>query len=230
MKDVQNRVELASLEVHSAKPELKHLIGFLAILGRFAEIAISAAALVLSSPVMLIIAIIIRLDSPGAAIFCQTRIGKDLRPFAFYKFRTLYVDAKERFPHLYAYLYTPEEVQTLLFKREDDPRVTPAGKWLRVSTLDELPNFWNVLRGDMHLVGPRPEIPEMVQYYTQEQAIKFAVKPGITGLAQIRGRGRLSFQQTIAYDLEYVRNRSFLLDLKIILTTIKLLFTRDGAF
>ena len=112
----------------------------------------------------------------------------------------------------------------------NDPRVTPQGEWLRKSTLDELPNFWNVLRGDMALVGPRPEIPEMLPYYEGEMQLKFRVRPGITGLAQISGRGRLGFYETVKYDVEYVKNRSFRLDLKILLITIYKIVARDGAF
>jgi lipopolysaccharide/colanic/teichoic acid biosynthesis glycosyltransferase len=108
--------------------------------------------------------------------------------------------------------------------------VTPQGVWMRKSTLDELPNFWNVLTGDMALVGPRPEIPEMLPYYDQEMRLKFTVRPGITGLAQISGRGRLGFYETVQLDNEYVRNHSFLLDAKILVLTLIKIVTRDGAF
>ena len=146
------------------------------------------------------------------------------------KFRTLYADARERFPEMYRYKYSTEEIQTILFKPLDDPRVTPEGRWLRKSTLDELPNFWNVLKGDMGLVGPRPEIPEMLPYYHGEMLTKFTVRPGITGLAQVSGRGRLSFQDTVALDTEYVRRRSVRLDAEILLKTLKVVLLRQGAF
>jgi lipopolysaccharide/colanic/teichoic acid biosynthesis glycosyltransferase len=201
-----------------------------AVLQRLVEILVASVVLVLSSPIQLLVAIIIRLDSPGPALFRQTRVGLDQRPFVFYKMRTLYFDARERWPELYAYRYTPEEVKTLRFKREEDPRITRAGRWLRKSTLDELPNFWNILKGDMAIVGPRPEIPQMLPYYTKEQKLKFTVKPGLTGLAQTNGRGNLSFQETIAWDLEYVRNRSFWLDVRIVLRTALLVTRLAGAF
>ena len=185
-------------------------------------------ALAVCWPVMLIVAAIVKLDTPGPALFRQTRVGLGGRHFTFYKFRTLYADARERFPELYAYRYTPEQIQALQFKRERDPRVTPAGRWLRKSTLDELPNFWNLLKGEIALVGPRPEIPEMVPHYLPWQLAKFSVKPGITGLAQTHGRGKLAFQRTIDYDLKYVQTRSVLLDIRIIFRTIRMLF--DGAF
>jgi lipopolysaccharide/colanic/teichoic acid biosynthesis glycosyltransferase len=114
-------------------------------------------------------------------------MGINRKPFRFVKFRTLYADARQRFPKLYSYQYTAEELEQLKFKVEDDPRVTPQGRWMRRSTLDELPNFWNVLTGDMALVGPRPEIPEMLRYYHGDMLLKFTVRPGITGMAQISG-------------------------------------------
>jgi len=199
-------------------------------LTRTVEILFASCALILTAPVMLTIAIIIRMGSKGRAMFQQTRIGINQKPFRFVKFRTMYADARQRFPQLYAYRYTDEEIEQLKFKIVNDPRVTPQGKWLRTSTLDELPNFWNVLTGEMALVGPRPEIPEMLPYYSGEQLLKFTVRPGVTGLAQISGRGRLSFQDTVALDLEYVRNRSFALDMKIVILTIFKMLTRDGAF
>ncbi len=199
-------------------------------LQRAVEIAVASIALVVTWPVMLLIAAIVRLDSPGPPLFVQLRVGRNGRLFRFWKFRTLYVDARSRFPELYSYTYTEEEIQRLRFKREQDPRVTCVGRWLRKSTLDELPNFWNVLKGNVALVGPRPEIPEMVPNYAPEQLIKFTVRPGITGLAQTNGRGNLAFQQTIAYDIEYVKHKSLWLDVKLIAKTIMLLARFDGAF
>lgn len=154
------------------------------------------------------------------------------RPFVFYKFATMYRDARTRFPDLYAYTYTTAQLKTIRFKVPNDPRVPPWAAWLRKSSLDELPNFLNVLRGEMTLVGPRPDIPEMVRYYTLDQhRLKLSVKPGMTGLAQIRGRGDLSFQETLACDLDYVASRSLLLDLQILwLTFLKLFKGREGAY
>jgi lipopolysaccharide/colanic/teichoic acid biosynthesis glycosyltransferase len=201
-----------------------------ALLRRTVEIAIAVVALALTWPIMLLVALIVKLDSPGPALFRQTRVGLNGRHFTFYKFRTLYADARERFPELYAYQYTPEQVRQLKFKRERDPRITPAGRWLRKSTLDELPNFWNLLKGDIALVGPRPEIPEMLPHYLPEQLAKFSVKPGVTGISQTHGRGNLSFQDTIAYDLLYVRTRSVMLDLRLVFRTLRMLLKLDGAF
>ncbi len=226
---------------------------------RVFEVVVSALVLVVSLPVMLVVAVIVKLDSPGPALFFQRRVAKheltngaDLtkndrfrvvdsppspqksywlpKTFLFVKFRTMYADARERFPELYDYDFSQEEIDHLVFKREEDPRISKAGNWLRRITVDELPNFWNVLKGDMTLVGPRPEIPEMLPNYRPDQMRKFTVKPGITGLAQINGRGRLGFQETIAWDLRYVDERSLALDLKILFLTFWKVLTKHGAF
>jgi lipopolysaccharide/colanic/teichoic acid biosynthesis glycosyltransferase len=198
---------------------------------RFIEITIALLALIISAPIILLVALIIRRGTPGSVIFKQTRVGKGEVPFRFVKFRTLYDDARQRWPDLYAYQYTESELDDgFKFKLWNDPRVTPQGQWLRKSTLDELPNFWNVLTGDMALVGPRPEIPDMLPYYRGEARLKFKVRPGVTGLAQISGRGRLSFRDTVRLDVEYVKNRSLFLDIKILALTLYKMVTRDGAF
>jgi lipopolysaccharide/colanic/teichoic acid biosynthesis glycosyltransferase len=181
-------------------------------------------------PVALLIAWAIRLDSPGPVLFRQRRVGRGGRPFWFYKFRTMHVDARERYPELYRYRYQPQQIATMYFKVIDDPRLTRFGRHLRRTSLDEIPNFINVLRGDMTLVGPRPELPEMVSYYRPEQMPKFSVTPGLTGLAQVSGRGILRFQETIAADLDYVRRRSYWLDLVIVARTVDAVVRRVGAF
>lgn len=229
------------------------------VVRRTLDISVSLLVLTLGLPIMLLMALIIKLDSPGPALFFQIRMTKDRRrhrrgspqaevyvdengkewrrqrymagrPFKFVKFRTMYVDARERFPELYAYNYTDEEIQDIKFKVTEDPRVTRVGRFLRKSSLDELPNFWNVLTGDMTLCGPRPEIPEMSRYYTDEQLKKFDVLSGVTGPAQINGRGDLSFQDTANMDAEYVETRSLKEDLRIIWKTIVAVVKRRGAF
>lgn len=225
------------------------------IISRGAEIVLSLIVLLLSFPIMAAIALIIKIDSPGPVIFRQRRIGKDYRSngramvnnspraardrrnedlggrlFTFYKFRTMYADAEERFPELYRYQYSPDDLENLYFKVPDDPRLTRFGRRLRKTTLDELPNLINVLKGDLSFVGPRPDIPEMIKYYGREHKKKFRVKPGLTGLAQVNGRGLLTFQKTLETDVEYVENKSLRLDLKIILKTIKVTILRIGAY
>jgi len=227
---------------------------------RVVNTAISVVALVLSAPILLVLAAMIRFDSPGPAIFRQKRLGRDRRtrkdrreevirtpidkrngdrrihdlggrPFTFYKFRTMRWDARELYPKLYEYKYSDEETENICFKVKNDPRLTRVGTWLRKTSLDELPNFINVIKGDMNLVGPRPDIPEMVRYYTPfQKKYKLSVKPGITGYAQIRGRGELSFQNTLKQDISYVRERSIRTDLKTLIETLAAVFGRTGAF
>ncbi len=200
------------------------------LLQRIVEIVVALFALVIAMPLLIIVATIIRLDSNGPVLFRQRRVAQGGGPFRFTKFRTLYADARERFPELYAYRYTIDEIDDLCFKLREDPRVTPAGRWLRKTTLDELPNFWNVLTGEMALVGPRPEIPEMLPYYNDEALKKFTVRPGITGLAQSSGRGNLRFLDGIELDLEYVETRSMMFDIKILFRTIFGVVKQEGAF
>ena len=222
---------------------------------RAIDIAIASLGLILSLPIIALVTLIIKIDSPGPAIFKQTRIGKNRRnnvlslsrngviprinrrnedlggkPFTFYKFRTMHVDAKERYPELYRYQYSPEEINTLHFKISDDPRLTRFGRHLRRTTVDELPNLINVINGDMSLIGPRPDIPEMIKYYQPWQRKKFQVKPGVTGLAQINGRGLLRFQETLKLDVEYVEKKGLWTEFKIILKTLWVTLLRIGAF
>jgi lipopolysaccharide/colanic/teichoic acid biosynthesis glycosyltransferase len=150
--------------------------------------------------------------------------------FTLVKLRTMYADARTRFPSYYAYAFTSENFHSQFPTIKDDPRVTRLGKWLRRLSIDEIPNLWSVIIGDMSLVGPRPEASEVLQYYTSDEMVKFTYKPGITGLAQIGGRGLLNWGETIALDLEYVRTRTVALDCKIIFLTILRVVARHGAF
>ena len=223
------------------------------------EILVASIGLTVCLPLMLIVAAVIRCDSPGPVLFFHKRPARsiilrghdlhnraDLRPppggyktdityhvpsyFTLIKFRTMYSDARTRFPQLYAYRYGPGEFHREYPTIRHDPRVTRIGRILRKLSVDELPNLWAVLVGDMRLVGPRPEAPEVLQYYTEQEMYKFACKPGITGLAQINGRGLLNWGETLAWDLEYVHTRSIWLDIKIIFVTLRQILTRHGAF
>ena len=195
---------------------------------RVLDFAVALVAIVLASPLMALTAILIALDSPGPVIFRQPRVAKDGGTFEFCKFRTMWADARERFPELYDYKATKES-QDFFFKLAEDPRLTRVGRWLRRTSLDELPNLFNVLKGDLSLVGPRPEIPDMLGQYRPDQMIKFSVKPGVTGLAQVKGRNILKFQETITADLTYVIRRSFFLDLGILARTCWVVLMRVGA-
>lgn len=198
-------------------------------LKRAIDIVGATIGLVLTSPIMAAAAIAVRLESPGPAIFRQVRVGQHGVPFTLYKFRGMYVDARERFPELYAYKYSPEQLPTLIFHPKDDPRVTRVGRFLRRTSIDELPNLWNVLKGDMSLVGPRPEIPEMLPYYGDAAEMILSIKPGVTSPAKASGRDELTFTETLALDLEYVKNRSLWVDLRILWQTVIAVLRQDGV-
>ena len=226
---------------------------------RCLEIVAALIGLILSLPLILIAAVLICLDSRGSPLFLHKRPGRsikvrgrdladrtDLQPppggfepdgwyyvpsyFRMMKLRTMFQDARARFPEFYAYDFKPSEFHLQMPTLRDDPRVTRVGRILRKLSVDELPNLWSVLVGDMRLVGPRPEAPEVLRYYTPEEMYKFACMPGITGLAQINGRGFLNWGETLAWDMQYVRTRSVELDLKILLVTLKHVIDRRGAF
>ena len=194
------------------------------------EVCVASIALLIALPIMAIIAIVIKRGTPGPVLFRQTRHGLNGKPFTFIKFRTLYADARERFPELYAYKYDDEEIRSIQFKTANDPRITPQGRWLRKTSLDELPNLFLVLTGDLALVGPRPQIPEMLPYYRGVMLERYSVRPGLTDLAHVSGRSNLSFYETTAMDVAHVRAQSLRLDLKILWKTCVSLIQRDGAF
>ncbi|MFA6175793.1 MAG: sugar transferase [Phycisphaerae bacterium] len=174
---------------------------------RLFDICVSLKLIILLLPVYLIIIIMIRLNRDGKAIFKQTRAGKNGKPFTFYKFRTMK-------PNVNPFGTSP--------KSGDDPRLTKIGIFLRKTSLDELPQLFNVLKGNMSLVGPRPLYVEQIAEWNDEQKKRLLVKPGLTGLAQINGRGELTIEAKLAFDVEYVKKASFLFDLKIIFMTIGL--------
>lgn len=200
------------------------------VVPRLVDILVAGTALIVFSPVMLVVAILIRLGTPGPIVFRQKRLGINGTQFTFVKFRSLYADARERFPEMYAYQFTDEDFKKLVFKAPNDPRITPQGKWLRATSLDELPNLWNVLKGDMAMVGPRPDLPEMLKYNRGEMLRRFSVYPGMTGLAHVSGRSHLSVIESVAYDIEYVERRSFWFDLEIMVRTVLAVLLHRGAF
>jgi len=187
---------------------------------RIFEIVVSLTVLVVFAPLLVVVAILVRLDSPGPVLYLGKRVGLDRKPFHLVKFRTHYQDAAERFPELSRYEFDQDEVGNVRIQFEGDPRITRVGHWLRCTSIDELPNFWNVLKGEMTFVGPRPELWSMLPYYSGVWLDKFTVRPGITGWAQVRGRGNLTVAETNDLDIEYVRNRSVALDIRIVLETI----------
>lgn len=186
---------------------------------------LAALGLLAISPLLAAIAIAVRLDSNGPALFRQSRVGRGGRNFTFYKFRGMTVDAFERFPELYDYQYSSEEIRDLRFHPDADPRVTRIGRFLRRTSLDELPNLINVVLGDMSLVGPRPEIPELIPYYGEAASVILSVKPGITSLAKLIGRDNITFQETLELDRRYLRERSLAFDFRILFGTLFMIVT-----
>lgn len=176
---------------------------------RLLDIVLSGGALLVLSPVLLITALLVRVKLGSPVIFCQPRPGKDEKIFNLYKFRSM-TDARDENGQL-----LPDEI-----------RLTKFGKLLRSTSLDELPELWNIFKGDMSIVGPRPLLVEYLPYYTEEEKLRHDVRPGLTGLAQVNGRNNLTWEQKFAYDLEYVNHLSLVNDVKIIIQTVKKVLVR----
>ncbi|PYU25338.1 MAG: sugar transferase [Acidobacteria bacterium] len=192
---------------------------------RVADIVVSALALIVLSPLMLALAILVRLTSPGPILYRQTRCGLNVRRFTLYKFRSMVANADK----LRAELDGLNEVEGPAFKMKNDPRCTPLGRWLRKFSLDELPQLWNVLIGEMSFVGPRPPLPQEVERYAPWQRRRLRMRPGLTCLWTLEGRSRLSFDRLVQFDLAYIDNWSLWLDLKIFLKTIPHVALGRGA-
>jgi exopolysaccharide biosynthesis polyprenyl glycosylphosphotransferase len=202
---------------------------------RVFDIAVATLALVLLSPLWVLMALLIKLDSKGPVLYRQERVGMDGRIFLFLKFRTMRTGADDRIHREFQRQYIEGRPETNLgdsqrpvYKLHDDPRVTRTGRWLRRTSLDELPQLLNVLRGDMSLVGPRPPIPYEVEAYALWHRKRLDMKPGMTGLWQVSGRNRLSFDEMVRLDLSYIENWSLWLDLKIMLRTLPVLLRGEA--
>jgi lipopolysaccharide/colanic/teichoic acid biosynthesis glycosyltransferase len=194
---------------------------------RLMDIILAIIAMILGSPVFLLTGLIVKLTSPGPIIFWQVRVGKYGRHFKFYKFRSMYVDAEARKAEL---LKLNESGDGVIFKMKRDPRITPVGRFIRKFSIDELPQLFNVLLGDMSLVGPRPPLPAEVRTYTLEERKRLNITPGITCLWQVSGRSELPFSKQIALDKEYIASRSAWKDFLILLKTIPAILTGRGAW
>lgn len=190
------------------------------------DIVTSVIALIVLSPLFLIVSILIILDDPkGSPIFVQTRVGKDGKEFRFYKFRSMVVNAEAQLDELLA----QNEVDGPVFKIKDDPRITRVGKFIRKTSIDELPQLWNVLRGDMSIVGPRPPLLREVAQYNDYQRQRLSVTPGLTCYWQVRKeRNRCSFDKWVELDLQYIRERSIKTDVKIIFKTFGAVLGMNG--
>jgi exopolysaccharide biosynthesis polyprenyl glycosylphosphotransferase len=193
---------------------------------RILDIVVASAGLIVAAPLMLLVAILTKLSSEGPVIFAQERSGKDGTPFLIYKFRSMAVHSEA----VRLALADHNELAGPVFKIREDPRVTALGRLLRKYSLDELPQLFNVLRGEMSLVGPRPPLPVEVAQYEPWQRGRLAVKPGLTCIWQVSGRSHIHFEEWVRLDLQYIRQRSLWLDLKLLLLTIPAVITGRGAY
>jgi lipopolysaccharide/colanic/teichoic acid biosynthesis glycosyltransferase len=183
---------------------------------RALDLLIALPAAIVTAPVIAVLCVLIRLESRGSPLYLQTRVGRDGVPFSIYKLRTMVSGA--------------EFIGAGLAIQQGDDRITRLGAWLRRYSLDELPNLWNVLRGEMSIVGPRPTVPVQVEQYTERQRGRLAVRPGITGWAQVNGRAALPWSERIELDLWYVEHRSLLLDLRILVATVRMVLGGHGLY
>ena len=201
-------------------------------LKRIGDIIFSLLVLTLGSPIFILIGILVKLSSPGAVFYIQKRVGRNYREFGCIKFRTMHKDADDLLPNLLEKYPLMRKEFEKDFKLRKDPRITKLGRFLRRSSLDELPQFFNVLKGEMSVVGPRPIVSNEICKYSLFMEEVISVRPGITGLWQVSGRNNLSYKKRVQLDLFYARNRNFILDLEIIILTVGvLLFPMDrGAY
>jgi exopolysaccharide biosynthesis polyprenyl glycosylphosphotransferase len=194
---------------------------------RLMDICGAIIGLICFSWLFLLVAILIKLeDSKGPVIFKQVRVGKDGKEFYMYKFRSMVTNAEE----LLESLLHLNETTGAMFKMKEDPRVTKIGKFIRKTSIDELPQLWNVLKGEMSLVGPRPPLPREVAQYTEYDKQRLLVTPGCTGLWQVSGRSNVGFEEMVELDLFYIRNRTLLFDIKIILKTLFVVINFKNAY
>jgi exopolysaccharide production protein ExoY len=200
-------------------------------LKRIFDISFSLVVLVLGAPLFLFIALFIRLNSSGKIVYSQERIGRGGKPFRCYKFRTMYADADERLSRLLKSSPKLKREWEATHKLKIDPRVTSVGLFLRKTSLDELPQFWNVLLGDLSVVGPRPVVQaEIIKHFREKAHVVLRVRPGLTGLWQVSGRSDTTYEKRISLDEKYIQEQTFLLDVKIILKTIPAMISAKGAY
>jgi lipopolysaccharide/colanic/teichoic acid biosynthesis glycosyltransferase len=225
--------ELTDGKATSADPRHAASLGRVeAILGRMIDVTVAAVVLLLLSPLLLIIVLAIRLTSDGPALFRQERIGKDKSRFSLYKFRTMRPDASDE-PHrkyVRAMIASNQTSQNGdLYKLSVDDRITTIGRYLRSTSLDEIPQLFNVLRGEMSLVGPRPVIGYEAELFPEYYNSRFSVKPGLTGLWQVSGRNQRTYHEMVLFDLEYAERQSLWFDLQILVKTIPVVLSRRGV-
>lgn len=216
-KDLSNKIYFINYE---PKPMYEYV-------KRSLDIILSLLGIFFLLPFFLCIALFIKIDDKkGSILYSQSRIGKEQKKFKMYKFRSMYSNAEERLEELLKY----NEVDGAMFKMKDDPRITRIGKFLRKYSIDELPQLFNVLKGDMSLVGPRPPLTREVNMYTNFDKQRLIIKPGITGLWQVSGRSSLSFEQMVDLDLQYIQSQSIITDIKILIKTVSIVFINEDAY
>lgn len=194
---------------------------------RIIDLVGSISGLILAFPLMIYVAYRIRKEEPGSPVFfSQIRVGKNGELFKMYKFRSMCMDAEEKLSEL----LDQNEVEGAMFKMKEDPRVTKIGKVIRAKSIDEIPQLWNVLKGDMSLIGPRPPLVREVEEYTEYDLQRLYVKPGCSGLWQVSGRNDVGFHEMVELDLEYISNQNILYDIKIMIKTIWVVIKPNGAY
>jgi lipopolysaccharide/colanic/teichoic acid biosynthesis glycosyltransferase len=204
------------------------------VVKRSLDLVLASIGLLVLSPLLVVIWLAVRLSSPGPAVFSQERLGRDEQPFIMFKFRSMRTGNSDAIHRDYVSRMltgegAPVEATNGLFKLDADPRITPLGAWLRKTSLDELPQLVNVVRGDMSLVGPRPVLAWEAELFSDEARARFRTRPGLTGLWQVSGRNKLTMPQALALDVEYVRRQSLWLDLTIIARTVPAQMRRGAA-
>lgn len=217
--------------------DTRRMAGYRGTLKRLFDLAAACAAVLLASPFFLVLAILVKRSSPGPVLFVQERLGRNGRPFKFFKFRSMRHDADDNVHRQFAAMFINGDKDGCrqtnggkdLFKLERDPRVTAIGRWLRRTSLDELPQLFNVIKGEMSLVGPRPPIAYEIENYQPWHFERLKVIPGLTGLWQVTGRSQVSFDEMVHLDLHYINHWSLLLDLKILLRTIPVVLRGTGG-
>ncbi|MFB5760242.1 sugar transferase [Paenibacillus medicaginis] len=225
MQNVTKEEQLIETSAYVSVSAPKHAL-FL-VTKRTMDILGALFGIVILLPVLVLVALLIKLEDPkGPVLFKQQRVGRNGKPFNMYKFRSMVANAEE----LLEQLLDKNEVNGNMFKMKEDPRITAIGKLIRKTSLDELPQLFNVLKGEMSLVGPRPPLPREVQKYTAYHWKRLEITPGCTGLWQVSGRNSVGFEEMVELDLEYIRRRSLLYDVKIIFKTVWILIRPNDAY
>lgn len=224
-----------SIESHTASFDFSELLQKCRashnFLKRAFDFSFSLAVMVVFSPVFLAIAIAVMIASPGPVFYSHQRIGRAGKPFACWKFRSMYPDADARLIELLESDIELKEEWMKTRKLKNDPRITPIGKFIRKTSLDEIPQFWNVLRGDLSVVGPRPVVKdELVKFYGAQTPVILSVRPGLTGPWQVSGRSNVNYDERVRLDAEYVNNRTFWGDILLVIKTIPAMLSSRGAY